>query len=79
MNCEKALKKLFEVVDKEVTQGDKKEILEHLNKCRHCMSRYEFEELFKAFISEKACVECNSEKLKTKILERIDQSRGSSR
>lgn len=79
MNCEEALKRLFEVVDKEVNQTDKKEILKHLEHCRHCMSRYEFEEMFKTFVSEKACIDCDSEKLKAKILERIDQSRESSR
>lgn len=79
MNCEEALKKLFEVVDKEVTQADKKEILRHLEHCRHCMSRYEFEEVFKTFVSEKACINCDSEKLKNKILAKIDQSRSSSR
>ena len=79
MNCEEALKKLYEVVDKEVTPADKKTILEHLEHCRHCMSRYEFEEVFKTFISEKACIECDSERLKVKILEKINQSGDSTR
>jgi mycothiol system anti-sigma-R factor len=79
MNCEDALKKLFEVVDKEVTQADKEEILKHLEHCRHCMSRFEFEEVFKTFVSDKACIDCDSEKLKNKILLKLDQSRGSSR
>ena len=79
MNCEEALEKLFEVVDKECTQADKKEVLKHLEHCRHCMSRFEFEEVFKTFVSEKVCIDCDSEKLKTKILEKLDQSRGSSR
>ena len=79
MNCEEALKRLFEVVDKEVTQADKEEILKHLEHCRHCMSRFEFEEVFKTFVSEKACINCDSDKLKNKILLKLDQSRGSSR
>ena len=73
------LKKLYEVVDKEVTQADKNKVLKHLEHCRHCMSRFEFEEMFKTFISEKACIDCDSEKLKSKILEKIDQSFGSPR
>jgi mycothiol system anti-sigma-R factor len=79
MNCEEALARLFEVVDKEITQSDKKEIMEHLEHCRHCMSRFDFEEMFKTFVAEKACIDCDSEKLKNKILEKLDQSRGSSR
>ncbi len=79
MNCEDALKKLFDVVDQEVTQADKKEIVEHLEHCRHCMSRYDFEKMFKTFVAEKACIDCDSEKLKNKILEKLDQSRSSSR
>lgn len=77
MNCEEALKKLYDVIDKEADQTDKKEIQKHLEHCRHCMSRYDFEKLFRKFVSEKACINCDSEKLKAKILERIDQSRKS--
>ncbi len=77
MNCEEALKRLYDVVDNEANQTDRDEIQKHLDHCRHCMSRFEFEEMFKTFVSEKACIDCDSEKLKTKILERIDQSRES--
>ncbi|RKX19740.1 MAG: hypothetical protein DRP51_06865 [Candidatus Zixiibacteriota bacterium] len=79
MNCEEALKRLYDVVDKEADQTDRDEIKKHLEHCQHCMSRFEFEEMFKTFISEKACINCNSDELKTKILEKIDQSRDSSR
>ena len=79
MNCEEALEKLFDVIDKEITQIDKKEIIEHLKDCRHCMSRYDFEKMFKTFVAEKTCIDCDSEQLKSKILDKLDQARGSTR
>ncbi len=73
MTCEEALKKLYEIVDNEASQKDKEEIKQHLEHCRHCMSRYDFENLFKKLICDKASTPCDTSRLKKNILDRIDQ------
>jgi len=71
MNCEEALKKLYEIVDKEASQVDIDQVNEHLKNCRHCLSRYQFEEMFKTFVTEKASSPKRNEKLKNSIMDRI--------
>lgn len=79
MTCEEALKKLYEIVDKEATETDKKEVQEHLEHCRHCMSRYEFETMFRTLVTEKASIKSGStDRLKTQIMKRIGQAEKSS-
>ena len=79
MTCEEALKKLYEIVDKEATETDKKEVQEHLKHCRHCMSRYEFETTFRTLVTEKASIKsCSTDHLKAQIMKRIGQAEKSS-
>ena len=54
MTCEEALRKLYEVIDKEASEIDQREVKAHLEHCRSCMARYQFEEMFKTFVVEKA-------------------------
>jgi len=78
MNCEEALKKLYEIVDNEATPKDKEEIKKHLEHCRHCMSRYEFEDMFKKLICDKTTSNCDTSRLKKNILDKIDRAEKSS-
>jgi mycothiol system anti-sigma-R factor len=73
MTCEEALKKLYEVVDKEASEIDVRQVREHLEHCRDCMSRYEFEEALKAFVIEKATSPAKTGQLKANILTHIEQ------
>jgi len=73
MTCEEALKKLYEVIDKEANDIDVQKVKEHLSQCKSCMSRYEFETMFKTFVVEKASSPAKSESLKKKVLGRIDK------
>ena len=43
INCEEALKRLFEYIDRELDGHKHDEMQEHLSKCRGCYSRLEFE------------------------------------
>nr|MBN2277855.1 zf-HC2 domain-containing protein [candidate division Zixibacteria bacterium] len=79
MNCEEALKKLYDIIDKEASQVDIEQVQEHLKNCQHCMSRYQFEEMFKAFVIEKAPSSSKNEKLKSSIMERIERTEKSPR
>ena len=74
MTCQEALRLLYEVIDKEASQIDTKEVEEHLRHCRSCMARYQFEEMFKTFVIEKAASVSKSEDLKAKILSKIRQA-----
>lgn len=72
MTCEEALRRLFEVIDKEASQYDVEEVQEHLQKCESCMARYEFEAMFKTFVKDKASSTKKTDQLKSRILDRID-------
>lgn len=73
MTCEEALKRLFEVVDKEASQYDVDEVQKHLEQCESCMARYEFEYMFKTFVKDKAASPEKIDRLKGRILNRIDE------
>ncbi|MEW5923501.1 MAG: zf-HC2 domain-containing protein [Candidatus Zixiibacteriota bacterium] len=75
MTCEEALRLLYEVIDKEASDYDVKRVEEHLHKCKDCMSRYQFEEMFKAFVVDKASTKSKSDQLKSSILRTIEVSR----
>ncbi len=72
MTCEEALRKLYEVIDKEASEIDRKEVEAHLEHCKSCMARYQFEAMFKTFVVEKAASPSKKELLKDKIVAQID-------
>lgn len=43
INCEEALKRLFDYIDRELHGHDQEEMEDHLSRCRGCYSRLEFE------------------------------------
>ena len=47
INCEEALRRLFEYIDQELIDHKHDEMEEHLSKCRSCFSRLEFEKRLK--------------------------------
>jgi len=75
MTCEEALRLLYEVIDKEASEYDVKRVEEHLHDCKDCMSRYQFEEMFKAFVVDKASAKSKSDQLKSSILKSIEVSK----
>lgn len=72
MTCQEALRLLYEVIDKEASQIDSEKVKEHLNNCRDCMARYEFEQMFRTFVVKKAATRAKSEQLKYRILAHIN-------
>ncbi len=73
MTCEEALRHLYDVIDKEASQYDVEEVQKHLDECKSCMARYEFEEMFKAFVKDKTASSDKADKLKHRILDKIDK------
>ena len=74
MTCEEALRKLYEVIDKEASDIDVQAVKEHLHNCKHCMSRYEFEEMFRTFVVEKTSTGLRTDRLRENILSSIDKA-----
>jgi mycothiol system anti-sigma-R factor len=73
MTCQEALKKLYEIIDNEASRTDVDQVKEHLHNCKSCMSRYEFEKLFKAFVIDKVTTPAKTDLLKAGILSRCDE------
>jgi mycothiol system anti-sigma-R factor len=48
IDCEEALRRLFEYLDAELHGEPKREVEQHLERCRSCFSRVEFEKALKA-------------------------------
>jgi len=47
IDCEQALKQLFEYIDHELPESDRGAMQHHLHTCKSCFSRYEFERRLK--------------------------------
>ena len=52
IDCEEALHRLFEYLDAELDRQSQRQMEQHLERCRSCFSRLEFEKRFKAHTME---------------------------
>ena len=52
IGCERALARLLEFIDHELSDGDRDGVERHLRTCRSCFSRFEFESRLKQRLSE---------------------------
>jgi len=52
IDCEEALRRLFEYLDAELLGESQREMEQHLERCRSCFSRVEFEKQLKAYTAE---------------------------
>jgi mycothiol system anti-sigma-R factor len=50
MNCEETLEKLWQYLDKELDGQSTGELQRHLEECRHCFSKAEFEQRLRAML-----------------------------
>lgn len=76
MNCQEALSLLYDIIDKESSEIDAKEVKEHLDKCKHCFEMYRMEQSIQDFIDEKLDSEQTPAKLdhlKSRILQSFDE------
>ena len=75
MNCQDALELLYDIIDKEASEIDAKEVQEHLVSCRDCFKIYRLEASVQEFIASR--IEGNGpspqlDSLKNKIILRLD-------
>jgi anti-sigma factor (TIGR02949 family) len=76
MNCQEALSLLYDVIDKEASEIDAREVEEHLKNCHDCAGVYRLERSVNELIKEKLrAQEVNPrvDNLKTKILAQLDE------
>ncbi|MCP4634434.1 MAG: mycothiol system anti-sigma-R factor [candidate division Zixibacteria bacterium] len=73
IDCKQALLKLNEYLDGELTPEECVEVKEHLESCRHCFSKAEFERIMSKVVREKACKDEMPIFLKSTIMTRIRQ------
>jgi anti-sigma factor (TIGR02949 family) len=48
IDCAQALKRMFELIDRELSDEDREAVERHLQACRSCLSRAEFERALKS-------------------------------
>lgn len=68
INCEQAVARFNDYMDNYLKGRSRKELLKHFSECKHCMERFEFEQLLKSKIhglsdSENPAMKENIEKL----------------
>lgn len=52
IDCEEALRRLFDYLDAELSGEPQREVEHHLARCRSCFSRLEFEKRLKAYTAD---------------------------
>ncbi len=76
MNCQEALNLLYEVIDKEASQIDVKEVQKHLDRCQDCLKKFQVEESLQALVNEKLKAASDIPKidnLKERVLLQLEQ------
>jgi len=71
ISCIETLRRFYDYLDKELPDGQAHEVKEHLEGCKKCLDRMEFEKLYKTFVEENCGTEVCSEQLKGQILSKI--------
>jgi anti-sigma factor RsiW len=71
INCEEALRRLFDYIDAELAGEPRREMEQHLARCRSCFSRLEFEKRLKAHTAELG-LEPVSEELERRVRALLD-------
>lgn len=79
INCHQALSLLQDILDKEASEIDEKEVRAHLERCSECFGKFKLEESIHAFLKEKVKVVNEDiktspklESLKSNILTKLD-------
>jgi len=76
MNCQEALNLLYDVIDKEASQIDIKEVQKHLDQCQDCLKKFQIEESLQAIVKERLKAASDIPKidqLKSKVLAQLEQ------
>lgn len=75
MNCQEALDLLYDIIDKEASEIDTRQVQEHLSHCHDCFEKYKIEGAVHDFITAKLNADTSSprlEVLRGRIIARLD-------
>jgi len=67
MDCQQAFALLQDILDKEASQIDEKEVRAHLEKCSHCFEKFRLEESIQQFLNEKIKLSATNESKPDKL------------
>jgi anti-sigma factor (TIGR02949 family) len=71
MNCRETLKRFYEYLDRELPEVEAREVAEHLERCRTCFDRAEFERHFGGFLRRAGETRVEAGAIKERIKARI--------
>ena len=60
INCEEAVIRFNEFMDNYLKGKTRKELVHHINECKHCFQRFEFEQMLKSKVQKLAKKEKNN-------------------
>ena len=69
MNCEEALETLWQYLDKELDAESTSHLQQHLEECRHCFSKVEFEQRLRAMLRRS----CSGDQAPPELRARLSQ------
>jgi len=73
VNCKESLRKIYEFLDGDLEKVSSAEIEVHINCCRHCWDRFEFEKQLKTLIKKSCCKEICPDTLRKRIEALLDK------
>ena len=76
--CTRAMDRLHEYVDRELSDAEMAEVRRHLEDCPPCAGHFDFQVKMKLLVYRKACPERAPAELVTRILENIRRGGSSS-
>jgi mycothiol system anti-sigma-R factor len=71
ISCIETLRRFYDYLDKELPGKQASEVEEHLEGCKKCLDRMEFEKLYQTFIQKNCSEDVSTERLKSQILGKI--------
>jgi len=77
IDCRETLKRFYDYLDRELTQVRAREVEEHLDRCRGCFDRFEFEKSFGKFVSTSGQQPVDTGHLKAQIRARLNEMESS--
>ena len=67
MNCDQWFDRLYQILDRDLDEGTWKDLKTHMEDCRSCWDRLEFEKRLKARLKDSCCKESCTETIRLRI------------
>ncbi|MFQ5712748.1 MAG: mycothiol system anti-sigma-R factor [Candidatus Scalinduaceae bacterium] len=73
MNCKEATKQLYEYLDNELEENDYSKIKKHLEVCRKCCEKFEFEQVLKKVVRDRARIHRVPQNVRENIVKQLSE------